>query len=644
MTKANCPSCGGPVEFTRNGSLVVVCAYCHNIVARTDRDVESLGKVAAIVESDSPLRVGLNGRFEGVGFTLTGRTQLRHPAGGGWDEWYAAFDDGRWGWVAEAQGNFYVTFRDESAPKLPPKPSDISPGMTFRLGATTNVVSEVAVAEYAAAEGEIPFRFTPGERYAYVDFTGTDGTFGTIDFSETPPLLFRGRQVALAELGVAAAAAPAREQKVKAVGLNCPHCGGALNLRAPDKTERVVCPNCASLLDVTQGKLQFLYSLEHIEKTQIPLGSVGTFDGKKFTVIGYMKRSVTIDGTKYYWEEYLLYDVASGFRWLTCSDKQWNFVRAVPPGDVQVSTGALYRGTYFKPFQHALAFVEYVLGEFYWKVEVGETVQASDYIAPPQMLSREISESSEASEVNYSLGEYKTPREIEKAFGISGLPRPTNVAPNQPFPWTGIYPLWALFLAIALVLGVFFLVTGSRKQIATKSVGAEQATGAEPTVSDFIGPFTLDSGKNIEIEVRSPVDNSWTYVEGDLYNAATGESQPFAVPVEYYHGYDDGYWTEGSQAAQVYLSSLPQGEYTARFEVQWPNKNEARTVTIQIREGVPRARNLLYLLIALSIIPAFVIFKHASFEAQRWSESSLSPDGSGAPAVTTDDDDSGDDE
>ena len=37
------------------------------------------------------------------GFTLVGRLQLDYGQGP-WNEWYAAFDDGDWGWVAEAQG------------------------------------------------------------------------------------------------------------------------------------------------------------------------------------------------------------------------------------------------------------------------------------------------------------------------------------------------------------------------------------------------------------------------------------------------------------------------------------------------------------------------------------------------------------
>ena len=83
---------------------MAVCPYCRSVVARSDRRVEDLGKVAALVETDSLLEVGRKGHYQGVPFELTGRTQLAHPAGGVWDEWYAAFSDGRWGWLADARG------------------------------------------------------------------------------------------------------------------------------------------------------------------------------------------------------------------------------------------------------------------------------------------------------------------------------------------------------------------------------------------------------------------------------------------------------------------------------------------------------------------------------------------------------------
>src|SRR5205085_3867286 len=115
----------------------------------------------------------------------------------------------------------------------------------------------------------------------------------------------------------------------------------------------------------------------------IPIGTRGTFKGTEFTVIGFMQRSVTFD-IKYFWEEYLIYNPAIGFRWLVRSDDHWNFVETVPPGEV-IDNGKTvrFRGKTFKIYQDTPATVEYILGEFYWKVTYGEKVGTADYIAPP---------------------------------------------------------------------------------------------------------------------------------------------------------------------------------------------------------------------------------------------------------------------
>src|SRR5256714_15218831 len=109
--QASCPACGATVTFKTGSAVVVVCESCNSVVARTDRGIEGVGKVADVVESGSPLDVGLRGVYLGVAFELTGRAQLGHAAGGFWDAWYAAFSDGRWGWLSEAPGRIYTTFQ-----------------------------------------------------------------------------------------------------------------------------------------------------------------------------------------------------------------------------------------------------------------------------------------------------------------------------------------------------------------------------------------------------------------------------------------------------------------------------------------------------------------------------------------------------
>ncbi|HEV7889370.1 MAG TPA: DUF4178 domain-containing protein [Pyrinomonadaceae bacterium] len=648
--QANCPSCGAQVIFKTGSSVVVVCEFCRSVVARTDRGIEDAGKVADIAESGSPLDIGLRGVYLGVAFELTGRAQLQHAAGGFWDEWYAAFSDGRWGWLAEAQGRFYLTFQIQV-----PQPALLPPFEQLQLGQPVYaipaqqppVVAEKGTARSLAAEGEIPYLLTPGETYAYADLSGQSGAFGTLDYGESPPLVFVGREVSLEELGLAnAQRVQEREARaVTAAQLNCPNCAGPLELRAPDQSERVTCPNCGSLLDVNQGKLQYLKRLERKgPPPSIPIGSTAEFEGQPQTVIGFMVRSVEFDGVRYYWQEYLLYNSAVGFRWLVESDGHWSYVRAVPPGEVFDSGGGVnYGGKRFKIFQDAVARVEFVEGEFYWKVSVGEQARATDYVAAPLMLSKEVPVAQSArnaalqsEEVNWSLGTYTPLKEVEKKFNVN-LPSPHTVAPNQPWKSGKIYGYWAAFLVVAIFIGIFMFISAPRARVFSQVYTLTPQASPTPAPGEdanekmqviFTDPLELHGGRNIRVTGLANVDNNWLYVAGDFVNEETGLVQSFDLPMEYYYGVEDGEsWSEGDREQTVYLPALPEGRYTMRLEAQWENWNQATPpqLTVKVEQGVPRLTNIILLLVGLSILPVLAALRHWSFERRRWADSAFNP-------------------
>ena len=638
---ANCPSCGAQIEFKSGQSIVVICEYCRSAVARTDRDLKDLGKVAELVETGSPLDVGLRGKWRDVPFELTGRAQLGHEMGGQWDEWYATFSNGWLGWLAEAQGRFYLTFQYPV-----PEGVQLPPFDQLQLGQpvaglpwpTPLMVAETGRATALGAKGEIPYLLTPGETYYYADLSGADRAFGTLDYNQSPALIFLGHELTLAELGITTGRTPEKEERrVGAAAVSCPNCGGPLELRAPDKTERVTCPNCNSLLDVNQGRLEFLKALEkQWFQPLIPLGTAGEVPEGKMTVIGAMARSVTIEGTQYFWSEYLLYNPQIGFRWLVHSDEHWNYVRAVPPGEVnETGKWANYRGKNYRIFQDAQARVEAVQGEFYWKVEAGEQVRGVDYVAPPYMLSKEVStvyitDPSDANkkkratgEINWSLGTYIPVQQIEKSFGVSGLPRPKGVAPNQPYKHWWIYKYWIAFLILTLLAGFLTMVlSGSSRQVFSQTVTLPPLPNEDGTQVFFSQPFELAGRRNIRIVGESPVQNTWVYLEGDLINDETGVVQSFPIDISYYQGVEDGEsWSEGGQSDSAYTSALPAGRYILRLEGQWETWSQPAVVSIRVEQNVTHGLNLLIALIALSVGPILMVIYHIGFERRRWSES-----------------------
>lgn len=635
VLNTQCPSCGGPVEFTSGSTIVRVCPYCRSVIARTDRGVADLGKIAEVAESSSPLKLGLKGEYQGNRFELTGRAQMRHTLGGTWDEWYATFSNGWVGWLAEAQGNFYLTFfQPTPAGASLPSFESMTPGSMVELIAGQKmVVQERGTAEYASAEGEIPYQLTPGEKFDFVDLAGHDSAFATVDYSLTPPWLFYGKQVSLSDIGLADAKPVTREARsVTGAALSCPNCGGPLSLTAPDRAERVTCPHCRSLLDVNDGNLKYLHALAppaNAPSFVLAIGTSGVFgDGKQYKIIGAMARSVTFDGVKYYWHEYLLYNPGVGFRWLVHSDNHWNFVKAINASDVEqpsyITPGATakYDGKAFKVFQDAIATVEYVEGEFYWRVEQGEAVRTIDYVAAPRMLSQEVTQN----EINWSVGEYMTNAEVEKILGVTDLPKPWGVAPDQPFTGSFYYTWGALPLIGLIGLALLLLpLTGLTSTVLNQQILLPPLTASGQPQTMFSQKFDIKANKNIRITASAPVNNSWADIDVDLVNEQSQDVESVNIPVEFYSGSDsDGAWSEGGQSSDATISSLPAGAYTLRVEGTWEQWQNQMPVQVKVEQSVNRGVNFICAFISLILVPLFGIFRKFTFETARWKDSMFS--------------------
>lgn len=622
--QSSCPACASPVEFGLENSILTVCKSCSSLVGRGDGKLEDFGEVADLVQTDSPLQLGMRGKYKGVPFEIVGRTQIRHSAGGVWDEWYAAFRGGqRWGWLAEAQGKVYLTFEKElpATHAIPPFDElDVDDGIKLpEIGVCT--VAEIGEGEYFAAEGEIPFQFRPGETIQFADLSGPGKKFATIDVSDGTLVLYAGGQVTFKQLGIADAVANREKelQQVAGVKVSCPNCAGPLELKAPDQTLRVACQFCGSLLDVSEGNLKFLETMgDDVVKPTIPLGTVGTIKGEmfgetwsedlEFTVIGFVRKKTVYEGTSYYWDEYLLYKPRVPFHWLIQSEGNWNFGKPVTAGEVSGSQRKKnYDGKTFAIYDRAKPTVTHVLGEFYWKVSVGEETKTADYIRPPYMLSRAatLPDENNKKEVNYTVSTYFPTDQVETAFGVQDLRRPFKVGPNQPYPHKGIYKMALAMWCAAMLIAMLVFACGGNKQVFSETFHRTK-TDASKAV-DWEQPLKIAGGKNIRIECKS---TPWCYVAGEFYGTSTHKLHKFGVQ-------DD---------KSVFMSSLPGGEYTLKLQPQWQaNRPNNSSFKITIHQGVPRLLHLFLLVLGITIMPIMVAIHQFTFNVRRWSESDYSP-------------------
>ena len=413
------------------------------------------------------------------------------------------------------------------------------------------------------------------------------------------------------------------QPQVKA--FQCPGCGGALTIRGLEQTESIACGSCGSIIDITDENFRIISTFQSRIKHQplIPLGTRGKLRGETFEVIGYLRRKINVEGIDYEWSEYLLFNPYKGFRWLSEYNGHWNYIKSTsntpkPQSSDSLST-VYYLGQPFPHFQTAAAQVSYVLGEFYWRVQVGESSQVSDYISPPLILSRECTEK----EVVWSIGEYIEPKTLWEGFQLkTPIPPKIGIAPSQPSPLVaqarGIWKILLIFFLVALFIQALFLLFSANKLVYQDQMAFHLADKEKARVTEV---FELTGRpSNVVIKSKATVDNSWIYLNLALINEETGNAYDFGREISYYHGYDGGEsWSEGGTSDEAVLSSVPPGRYYLRIE---PDAAASSiNYSIQVYRDVPSWSFFFMAMGGLAVYPLFYWWRRRTFEYYRWSES-----------------------
>ena len=643
---ARCPSCGAPVEFKSAASILAVCDFCRSTLIRQGEGLADLGRMAALIEDRSPLQRGAGGIWQGRRFTVVGRIQLKYEQGL-WSEWYLLFDDGTTAWLSEAGGETVISQQTAVKSALP-RFTALRAGQRISLGSITYTVSNILVAECVAGEGELPFKVGAGYPAPVVDMRDDSGHFATFDYSDSDedgndPLLFIGEVVAFASLGWSnlREATPLPTINVTARSFDCPACGAPLTV-AHEGVASVGCGSCGAVIDRGDNRLQILARASLAKKVQPLLepGSKGTLRGLAVDVLGFMRRRMRADGTDYFWTEYLLQAPEGRLFWLIEYDGHWNLAAVLSSAVPVVAGQARYGKDSFKHFARYTAHVDYVIGEFPWRVRLDETVEVDDFVAPPLMLSKETS----ANEITWTLGEYIPAAEVQSAFKQApALPPSRGVYANQSNPHADshrrVFLSFLLFVVLALTVQFFLLGTAGSRQLVDQTL-TMTADDDEPQTTV---EFELTEGmRNLTLEHDTSISNNWLDLNTTLVAVDGSDAWQDSRELSYYSGVEDGdAWTEGAHSGEIHFTGLTPGRYFLAIESDMdagspPVSDHLRVVG---ERNSPRWSSLLLLLVFLGAFPLYTRIRRGAFEVRRWAESDH-------PLVVTssdDDDDSGDD-
>lgn len=635
------------------------------MVVLRDANVESIGEMAELPPDLSPFQRGTTGEWDGSGFQIVGRVRVEWDEGS-WNEWCLSCDATRTAWLAEAQGLLMISFAVDPGVVFAKDLSQYNPGDVYEFAGRNWTVTDVKEARCIAGEGELPFAIAPGEKRTGIDFSDGNGGFASVEFSEEGVDVYVGSYAEFDALKFANLRpvpgwdAGVKEERNRTSALACPHCGAAVNLRAAGLTMAAMCGSCGTLIDTANPNLRIIQkasSAQHELNPLLPIGQRGNFSGHQYEVIGFVERRDQYSR----WGEYLLFNPWQGFQWLVNFQGHWTFVTRLPSmPDVEDENGFTMDGHFYRLFAKGKAEVKGVLGEFYWKVRRGEKALVSDYVAPPFILSKETYPGMQ--EVAWSRGVYIKPALIEEAFGVKSLPSPDGTYLNEPNPykesWDNVKLPYLIVLCALVGIQIFFGMNRPEVQVANSAFQFKRAAGQPvsasartPTIYEnpaatpspgpqekvFVTPHFQIEGhdEKVEVEGSAGVDNSWLDLDIDLVNAKTNQAYPAPMEISYYHGYDDGAWSEGSQVAKASISGVPPGEYFLSVSPDADPSINQMEFNVRARRGGVFFSNLLMSLCLVSIYPLYLFWRSRAFEGARWAESDFNPN----PSSDSEDDD-----
>lgn len=456
--RAPCPGCGAPVEFKSAQSTHAVCGFCQSTVVRSGDVLQRLGKMAELFDDHSPLQLMASGRITLDGkehpFTLIGRLQYKNEAGV-WTEWVAFLQDGTMASLGEDNGSYVFTRPMDPGRELPE-------ASRFRVGSTTAIngkpysVAFSGQASLISAQGELPKLPPLGHPFNMVELRSEDGEVVSIDYSDQPPHLERGRSVLLEDLQLQGLKDESAKDE-KGRQFNCPHCGAPVQVQL-STTKSITCGSCASIIDLSSGVGGELRSAEQDEPVRpiIPLGSKGQLQGVHWQVVGFQHRMGVEPGDDEHfgWSEYLLYNQKRGFAFLVDAEDGWSMVRPTTGAPQMAANGrtAKYMGSTYQLKYTYEAETTYVLGEFYWQVERGQKTSNRDFASAKGLLSMEQSKN----ELTWSAGDKLASDTVVKAFKLDD--KKDLLQRDDPGPFVAAKGLGCGTLILIAVVLIILLV------------------------------------------------------------------------------------------------------------------------------------------------------------------------------------------
>lgn len=387
--------------------------------------------------------------------------------------------------------------------------------------------------------------------------------------------------------------APPTEAKRQVEVLKCPNCGGATKLNT-ENAKTVVCRYCDSVVDLTPEQAAVVGRKNNINPSQpIEPGMEGTFNGRKYLVVGWLRFKGFDDEEVWFWDEWLMVGEDGSVLWISYDSEEGFLLNEKIPLDeafdprtarkIPVPDGnATIR-------ERGEARIRGINGELTWKAKIGETVHYIEASQGRQPYSIEYTRE----EIELYRGTQISEEDVWTAFGKTELVEAMRAAqakglvtkdgkPRRPKAQILLLGILWLTLIASLVGIIFSFFSGDRilNQSVNLNKGQEQQVGP-------IMIKQINRPHKLKLRSGSLSTDTWATVTADIITP-NGDTFPL-LSGQFWRetGYDsEGRWDESDLTAAMVFRPTQTGEHHLKLRFTESKSVNSANVTASIWAGV----------------------------------------------------------
>ena len=377
----------------------------------------------------------------------------------------------------------------------------------------------------------------------------------------------------------ASASRPGEPRAARVHHLQCPNCGGQVEIHPDRGTKAAVCTHCGSVLDLTAAQAEVIGRTRPKVGPRVPIepGMEATFEGERHLVTGWLRYKGWDDEDTWRWDEWQLVSDSGAVRYLSWSRDEGFLLQSVVRPTPRVTKGGIEMPDGKVRFSETSpAKIEAMRGELTWRPRLDKTLRVAEGSRGDQKYSVEMT----AEEIEVSAGPSLADIDVWRAFGRDDMVRKSVEAEDRKERYARI--------ASPALLGIlaFLFMAGVASCTGTRVVDAAVTLDRGGTAD--LGTFEAEAGQTVQVKVRAELQGSNDWTAPDVYVTGPAGTRRYLFTPDLWT-WRSGGESESNKSATRLFSAPASGTY--RVDVELAESGVSSTgLSVSVDRGVWLAR------------------------------------------------------